>query len=216
MARHWRLSLGLFCLLVVALLAAQVLLHGPMLEIDRGISFWWAAHRRPWLTEAMLAVSTAHGQLPLLAATLVLMLWRGRKRDGPAVRGLLAVPAAMLLNVALKDSFRRARPVLDDPLVQLATYSFPSGHAVASTAFYGIVCVLAFRRTRSRRARALVATVAVVMVPLVAFSRVYLGAHFLSDVIAGIAVGALCVLLFSRWLGPAPVEDAQGLTKASP
>jgi len=204
MTRHWRPALAVFCALVVALLAAQVLLHGPMLEFDLGISSWWAAHRRAWLTQLMAAVSAAHEQVPLLVATLLLMLWCRRRRDGAGVRGLLAVPAAMVLNVALKDSFRRARPVLDDPLVHLATYSFPSGHAVASTVFYGMLCVLVFRRTQSRRSRALAATLAAVMVPLVAFSRVYLGAHFLSDVTAGIAVGTLVVLLFSRWSAPAP------------
>jgi undecaprenyl-diphosphatase len=213
MARHWRSALALFCLAVVGLLAAQVLLHGTMLEVDRGISFWWAAHRIPWLTEAMRAVSTAHDTVSMLTAAAVLAIWRGRVGDWPGVRGLAAVPTGMLLNVALKDSFRRARPLIDDPLVHLATYSFPSGHAVASTVFYGMVCALVFRRTRSRRWRALAATVAAFMVPLVAFSRVYLGAHFLSDVIAGIAVGTLCVLLFSRLLGPArpvtaPLESA--------
>jgi undecaprenyl-diphosphatase len=200
--KHWRLVLAVFCLLVFLLLAAQVVLHGPIVAVDRAISFWWAAHRRPWLTGAMVLVSTVHETLPVLGATAILMLWRARERDWPAVRALLVVPAGMLLNVALKESFRRPRPVFDVPLVHLPTYSFPSGHAVASTVFWGMVCVLVFHRTRSRRWRALAVTATAVMVPLVAFSRVYLGAHFLSDVIAGIALGTLYVLLFCRRLRP--------------
>ena len=207
MTRHWRIALAIFCCVVAGLLAAQVVLHGPVLAVDHTVTFWWAAHRQPWLTRCMLLVSEMHETVPLLLLTGVLMAWRAREGDKRGVRCLLAVPAAMLLNIALKDSFQRARPVLTDPLVRLGTYSFPSGHAVASTVFYGMLCAIVFARTRSRRIRAAVATLACVMVPLVAFSRVYLGAHFMSDVLAGIAVGTLCVLLFSRWLGPAPVKE---------
>jgi membrane-associated phospholipid phosphatase len=213
MARHWRFALALFCLLVVVLLGLQVMLHGPMLDVDRSTSLWWAAHRRPWLTECMLLVSAVHQTLALLAATAVLIAWCARRRDGSGLRSLLLVPAAMLLNVALKDSIRRVRPVLAEPLVHLSTYSFPSGHAVASTVFYGTVCVLVFRHTRSRRWRTVAATVMVVMVPLVAFSRVYLGAHYPSDVIAGIAVGTLCLL---SWPRLARVRASPATTPSSP
>jgi membrane-associated phospholipid phosphatase len=201
MQRHWRLGLALFCLLVAGLLALQLVLHGPMLELDRDVSFWWAAHRQPWLTTVMQALTAAHQTVSVLLATAVLMAWGALRRDWLTVRGLLVVPTGMLLNVVLKESFQRARPSFKDPLVQLASYSFPSGHAVASTVFWGMVCALVFAHTRSRWWRAVAATVSVVMVLLVCFSRVYLGAHYPSDVIAGIAVGTVCVLAFLRWIG---------------
>ena len=88
-----------------------------------------------------------------------------------------------------------------EPLAHLTTYSFPSGHAVASTVFYGALCVLVLQRVRSPAWRVAALAGAVAMVLLVAFSRVYLGAHYLSDVLAGIAVGAACVAAFPRRLG---------------
>jgi undecaprenyl-diphosphatase len=200
MTPRTRLALQLFCLAVPVLLAAQVLLHGPMLELDRDVSFWFAAHRHAGLTRAMLLVSALHQTPKVLAATAALALWFGLRRDWRPVGALLVVPTGMLLNVALKESFRRARPNQDDPLVQIATFSFPSGHAVASTVFYGMACALVFAHVRSRALRAVAAAVAVAMVLLVTFSRVYLGAHYPSDVIAGIAVGVLCVTLFLRFL----------------
>src|ERR1700749_2192096 len=123
MARPARLVLALACLLAFVLLSAQVLLHGPMLDVDNSITAWWGAHRRPWLTEGMLLVSQVHEQVPVLLAAGCVMLWCGRRRDWSGVRCLAGVPTAMVLNVALKDSFRRARPVVEDPLVRLATYS---------------------------------------------------------------------------------------------
>lgn len=200
MQARLRLALALFCLTVLALLAAQVLLHGPMLELDQAASLWFAAHRQAQLTRGLSLVSEMHRTAQVLAAAAVLalvLLLRGERRSALA---LLAVPAGMLLNVGLKESVQRARPSFEDPLVHLATYSFPSGHAVASTVFYGMACALVFAHVRSRAWRALAATLAVAMVLVVTFSRVYLGAHYPSDVIAGVAVGTLCLLPFLRLL----------------
>jgi membrane-associated phospholipid phosphatase len=188
----------LFCLAVAGLLAAQVVMHGPMLELDRDVSMYFAAHRQPAITALMSAVSAVHQTIYVLAATALVALWRALRRDWHSAGALLVVPAGMLLNWSLKLAFRRARPAWDDPLVQLASYSFPSGHAIASTVFYGMLCALVFAHTRSPLLRGLAAAAALFMVALVCFSRVYLGAHYPSDVIAGAAVGTACVLLFLR------------------
>ncbi|NNU45224.1 phosphatase PAP2 family protein [Ramlibacter montanisoli] len=208
-----RLALVLFCLAVLGLLAVQVLVHGPMMELDQAASHWFATHRHALLTRAMLLVSEMHRTAQVLAAAAVLalvLLRRGQQRSALA---LLAVPTGMVLNVGLKESFQRMRPMLDDPLVQLATYSFPSGHAVASTVFYGMACALVFTHVRSRAWRALAACFAVAMVLVVTFSRVYLGAHYPSDVVAGVAVGTICVVLFLRLL---PRRAAAGTDVARP
>jgi undecaprenyl-diphosphatase len=193
--RRRQLGLACFCLAVFALLAAQVLRHGPMLELDQGISNWFAAHRDAGLTRAMVLVSELHETVSVLAATALLALWRGARRDWSSVRALPVVPAGMLLNVGLKHLVQRARPTWADPAMQLATYSFPSGHAVAATLFYGTVCVLALEHIRSPVGRGLAAAAAAGMVLLVAFSRVYLGVHYPGDVIAGMALGGACLLV---------------------
>jgi membrane-associated phospholipid phosphatase len=199
-----RTALALFCAAVFALLALQVVLHGPMLEVDQDVSHWFSVHRNASLTQAMLVVSSVHQTGKLLAVSVVLALGLAVRGGLAAARALLVVPLGMLLNLALKDAFQRARPVLEDPLVRIATYSFPSGHAVASTVFYGALCALVFTHTRSRVARTAACALALVMVPLVCFSRVYLGAHFPSDVLAGVAVGTLCLTLLLRpWRRPA-------------
>jgi undecaprenyl-diphosphatase len=144
----------------------------------------------------MLLVSAAHQTKWLLAVTLVIAAVFAWRRHWPQVARLGVVPVGMLLNAGLKNVFRRPRPQLPDPLVHLATLSFPSGHAAASTVFYGALCALVFARWRSGAVRAAAIGVSAVMVLLVAFSRVYLGAHYLSDVVAGVALGAICLALF--------------------
>ena len=90
----------------------------------------------------------------------------------------------------VKLAFQRARPAFDDPLLTLATYSFPSGHVAGSTIFYGLRRRLGVRADRGARAGALPRCSARrVAIALVAFSRMYLGVHYLSDVAAAFAEG---------------------------
>jgi undecaprenyl-diphosphatase len=190
----------LSCVLVLVLLALQVVLHGPVLALDQAISLYFAQHRDPAITEAMRLVSSLHQTWKVLLATAGIAAALAWRRQWPSVRALIGVPAGMLLNVALKNTFQRPRPRWDDPLVQIATYRFPSGHAVASTVFYGMLCAIVFAHTRSRRWRALAVALAAAMIVLVCFSRVYLGAHYPSDVVAGAAEGLACVLVCVRLL----------------
>jgi membrane-associated phospholipid phosphatase len=197
-------------LVLFALLALQVMLDGPLVRLDEQVTLWLAAHRQPGLTRVMLVVSDVHETGKLLAVAVVLAAWRLLRRDRVAVMGLAVVPAGELLNLLLKQVFHRVRPLAAEPLAHLSTYSFPSGHAVAATVFYGAVCMLVLLRARSRALRALAATAAVTMVLLVCLSRVYLGVHYLSDVLAGICAGTACVTLFFGWAQhnrpPVPLE----------
>lgn len=185
-------------LVVVVLLAWQVLSLGPVTVLDARITHWLVERRQPWLNAFMLAVTHGHDTVRLLGATVLVAFWRIWRQQQRDLAFLAAVPAGMLLNVGLKHLFARPRPVLEDPLVHLSTFSFPSGHAVGSTVFYGALCALVLAHARSGHARALAIAGAAGMVLLACFSRVYLGAHYLSDVVAGVCVGILVLLPFLR------------------
>jgi membrane-associated phospholipid phosphatase len=127
---------------------------------------------------------------PLVAVAALLLVRRGVPRAALFV--VTALVASEALDQALKAAFRRARPDLANPFVRLTTYSFPSGHAFASTATYGaLALVLAANVPRTRRA--FVVPVAAIVVAIIAASRVILGVHYLFDVLAGIA-GGIAVL----------------------
>jgi membrane-associated phospholipid phosphatase len=198
MPARLRWSIALAALAVFVLLALQLVTATGLAALDLGITRALQARRGPALDALMLALSNSHSTTVVLIAAVVLAAWRWRRADRPAAWSLAAVPAGELLNVGLKNLFERPRPVVPEPLVHLSTYSFPSGHAVASTLFYGALCALVWQRVRSRRLRIVATAVAVLMVLLVSFSRVYLGAHYASDVLAGIAVGTFCVALLLR------------------
>jgi len=128
------------------------------------------------------------GVVPLDVAVL---LWlASRRRSRPTLFFGLAVIGSALLNVAGKNYFARMRPSLWRSIAPETTYSFPSGHAMGS-ATLGVALVLLFWRTRWRWA---VTPVSVLFVVLVGVSRVYLGVHYPSDILAGWAAALAWVV----------------------
>jgi membrane-associated phospholipid phosphatase len=187
--------------------------------VDVRLAHWFRARATPGFTQAMLFVTHWNGIAGscVMGALLAAWFWR-RKAHYWMVVTLVAVPGGMLLNVALKHLFRRARPTLDDPLLTLATYSFPSGHTAAATVFYGLLACYLVRRCTGWPARAAVITGACLMVMLVALSRMYLGVHYLSDVLAAAAEGcawlATCITAVST-LQRRRMARARGLEGAA-
>lgn len=166
-------------------LAWSVTARAPLVDLDASVAEWLRPRRGAAMTQAMLVWTHLHSIPAMLAwtALFAFLLARLRQRYWMLTLGL-AVLGGMLLNVALKYAYERARPSLDEALVTLHTFSFPSGHTAAATAFYGVVAAFLVSRTSNPLLRSAAVLAAVVAVALVAFSRVYLGAHYLSDVVA--------------------------------
>ena len=198
------LTLGILALLLAmagfAQIAGAVVDGAPITELDLRLAAWLHAHAHEsdLLRGFLIGVTHLHSTPGMLTMTVLAAAWLYRRGARHWMLTLLVtVPGGMLLNVAMKHTFERARPHFDEPILSLTTYSFPSGHSVAATLLYGLLACYLAREARSWRARALIVTAACTMIALVAGSRLYLGAHYLSDVLAGIAEGcawlAICV-----------------------
>jgi membrane-associated phospholipid phosphatase len=113
-----------------------------------------------------------------------------------------------LLNVTLKQSFARARPEHADALLAATSWSFPSAHAMNTLVLVGLGAYLLVRGVRSAAAACVAVALAVAWCLVMAFSRVYLGVHFASDVVAGLLAGtawvAICISVMEvlRWRQP--------------
>jgi undecaprenyl-diphosphatase len=146
------------------------------------------------LTRVMMAASLYGGPASLVTLGLVLaagFLWRGWHRGVLLV--VITMAGAGLLDTLLKLMFGRTRPApfFDYPLPQ--SLSFPSGHAFFSASFLGGFAVLISGRIRSNALRVLLWVATVGLILLIGFSRVYLGVHYPSDVLAGYAVAVVWV-----------------------
>ena len=177
-------------------IAWDVETHAELVLIDARVAAWLHEHASRALTTVMLGITHLHGEIGLvvLAIAFAAILWRKRERYW-LMTLLLAIPGTTLLNLLLKHAYERARPHFDDPLISLESYSFPSGHAAGATAFYMVLAAFLVSRTYDRRHRAAIVIVAAIAVMLVAYSRMYLGAHYLSDVVAAMSSTAAYVVL---------------------
>jgi membrane-associated phospholipid phosphatase len=129
----------------------------------------------------------------IVLTVAVLSAWCVRRRQTTQAAWLVGVAAtAALANLALKLAFARARPELWQGALHLETYSFPSGHAMSSIASLGMAAVVIGRLVPRARVAAWVVAAPVVLG--VGVSRVYLGAHWPSDVLAGWCAGGLLLL----------------------
>ncbi|TWI70163.1 undecaprenyl-diphosphatase [Pseudoduganella lurida] len=159
--------------------------------LDQHIAQWFNTHAFEPLTTILFGFTHLHGIVGMSIAACLLGVWFWYRHKPYWLLALAtAVPGGMVLNVLLKHIYERTRPSFDEPLLTLATYSFPSGHTSGATLFYGVLASYLVTTSPSWRVRGAAMAGATLMVLLVAFSRVYLGAHFLSDVLAAMAGAA--------------------------
>jgi membrane-associated phospholipid phosphatase len=192
----------------------------PLLRLDRGARDDLHAYAltNDGFVTAMKAVSIVGSgpvYLPLLAAVAIWLAWRGL----PRLALFVAVTAAgsALLNPLVKSAVDRSRPVLPDPVARADGLSFPSGHAQSAMVTYSVLLLVFLPALRGRRRIAALAGAAT-MVAAIGFSRVALGVHYVSDVLAGYVLGAAWVAAmtaaFSAWRrerGRPGVDVADGL-----
>jgi membrane-associated phospholipid phosphatase len=170
---------------IFLVVAWNVLDRTALVVVDAKLAAWLHAHASPGLTRFFLAVTHVNSTVGVSVLGFLFALVLARMREWYWVLTLVsALAGGLALNVLLKLAYQRARPVFDEPLVELATYSFPSGHTAGAVLFYGVLAAFLVSRFYDRRKRAACVVAAVIAVVLVAFSRMYLGAHYLSDVLA--------------------------------
>jgi undecaprenyl-diphosphatase len=129
----------------------------------------------------------------LLAAAVVMLLYR--RRPGAAATVVVATLGAMLLDTVLKPIFHRERPETAIEILAGPTYSFPSGHAMASIVGYGVLAWFRLDYEQRPWKRRVILIVSGLMIAAVGCSRLYLGVHYLSDVAGGFLAGALWLMV---------------------
>jgi undecaprenyl-diphosphatase len=183
----------------------EVVMEGESRRFDRAVLLWIGANFPDWLDGPMLFFTTLGYYwvvLPLLAVAVAgfyLLRWRLS-----AVALIASTAGSVVLTTVLKAVFRRTRPDLLDSGYTASFYSFPSGHATVAVGFYGALTLMLAYHLRGA-ARWVVVVFGTVLVLLVGFSRLYLGVHYPTDVLAGylaaplwlVSVGTVYVLWIS-------------------
>jgi undecaprenyl-diphosphatase len=150
----------------------------------------------PALTIVMRGFSFIGSTIALTIGTIIVVVRFAMKNLGREAK-LFAITmiGAALLNITLKLTFKRARP---EPFFNLSlpeTYSFPSGHSLTSAVFFGALAAILTARIKSKRTRTAIWIVSTLMFLTIGFSRIYLGVHHTTDVIAGFAAALIWILV---------------------
>lgn len=181
---------GSLALLFVFAKLAEEVFTNEITSLDNSTSLWVHGFSSPLLDAVFGALSTYVGVVGVVVASVlgfVMLLWR--KHPYEAWRLALVVIGGLVLNQALKFLFHRSRPELW-PGSQFAGFSFPSGHAMLSFCLFGMLTWLGWRYLSSLAGRITITLLCGLLVLLVGLSRIYLGAHFLSDIVAGYIASA--------------------------
>lgn len=193
----------------------DVVTRDPLVRVDNAVYHLLQGFRTPLVDTVMIALTELGDAVVTLTVVTVVALWViWRRAWAAAAYWLGAAGFAAILVLALKASLRLPRPVplYDGPY----GFGFPSSHATMCLVIYGFLGVL-LARELSARGRWLVFSVVVPLIGLIAFSRLYLGAHWLSDVLGGLAFGTAWVALLgiAYLRHPMPVLAARGLASVS-
>jgi len=171
-------------------------LANPFQNADQGIATWF--HER--LTPAFVSVLHAFTEFGsgewigvVLFALVLFFAWK--RWWASLVMLIVAVPGGMLLNEWLKVVVHRHRPFVEGPFVDWSGYSFASGHTIGATLLYGQLLLFVLPSLKARHLRIVCIFGAISLVVLVGLSRIALGAHFLTDVLAAITFGIIWLML---------------------
>ncbi len=185
------LALSATCLWAFAGLAHEVLTEQDFALIDNTVAADLHLYATPLATQVFLILSAFGFQVLFVVAIgvgLYFILKRSWLRLSLWIAALLG---GQILNLLLKNWFARPRPFFNDPLTVAAFYSFPSGHATMSLIAYGLIAYFIWVSAPKRVPRRLVTVALILLILLIGLSRLYLGVHYFSDVIAGFAAGGL-------------------------
>ena len=168
----------------------DILTGDPFVVVDQWVLSHILYFRTPMANSFFTIFTNLGGSFAILVGSLIVIIYLSlRKRFDYLVSYITAIIGGSVLVFILKTSIHRVRPISDTSLIKVGGWSFPSGHAMASIIFFGMVAFLSFQDIKSWELRVLVVTASGFIVFLIGLSRIYLQVHYLSDVLAGYVGG---------------------------
>lgn len=151
--------------------------------------------RRDWLTTIVKFITSLGGAFMLITVSMLSIIFLKNKKIGLCITANLGCITA--LNLLLKNIVQRDRPI-GFRLVNESGYSFPSGHSMISTAFYGLIIYFVYKNVQNKSLRNIICVLLIILIILIGCSRVYLGVHYASDVIAGAVTSVAYLIIITR------------------
>jgi len=134
----------------------------------------------------------------LILMSIICLIVIKNKKIGSCITVNLISSA--FINHLIKEIVQRPRPPIELRMVEVSNFSFPSGHAMTATAFYGLILYFVFNNVKNKKLRSMVCVILSLLISLIGISRIYLGVHYASDVLAGFLFGIVYLVLYTTFI----------------
>ena len=193
--KNYKWIIAFLCLIIVLMILEDIF-ENEQLTLDMLVYRLVILNLRSEpLTVIMKVITNLSSAYVLIAITIGTLIFVKNKKVGLCVASNLVITT--LLNQLLKYIIQRPRPE-GYRLIAESGYSFPSGHSMVSMAFYGLIIYLIWKMVKNKKIKYISCGVLGLLIPMIGFSRIYLGVHYASDVIGGFAISIVYLLLFTN------------------
>lgn len=184
----------LFVFLIIILAIVEDVFEKEIMKLDIMGYDLISSLINPSVTKVAIVITNLGGAIVICALTLISFILIKNKKISFCI--LLNLIISTILNLLLKNIIQRPRPD-EFRLISESGYSFPSGHSMISMAFYGFLIYLSIKYFKNKKLKILLVTFLSILIILIGISRIYLGVHYTSDVIAGFLISVCYLIIFT-------------------
>ena len=186
--------IGLFICLAIFIVILINVLNGNVTGFDNSIYDAIISLKSNFMTVFFKEITKFADVMPIIIIAIVALIVIKNRKIGACIAVNLASSA--LVNHFIKEIVQRPRPPMELRMVEESSFSFPSGHAMTSATFYGLIIYFVFKNVKNKILRNTICTVLSLLIFLIGMSRIYLGVHYASDVIAGFMFAVVYLVLY--------------------
>ena len=191
--KHLKWITIFICIIILLVLIENVKDNDIAKFDEKGYSIVFRFFALNTKTPIALYITSFANTVWLIGLSIVLLILIKNKKIGASI--CINLGLSSLVNYILKQVLKRPRPI-ENVLLTENGYSFPSGHSMVSMAFYGFLIYLIFKNVKNKYLKFGLITLLSILIICIGMSRIYLGVHYTSDVIAGFLVGIIYLVLF--------------------
>ncbi len=184
----------LFVLLIIVIAIAEDVFEKEIMKLDIMGYGIVSSLIDPSVTPIAIVITNLGGAIVICTLTIILLLLIKNKKISFCI--LLNLVIATILNILLKNIVQRPRPN-EFKLISETGYSFPSGHSMISMAFYGFLIYLIYKYFKNKKLKIVLIIFLSILIILIGVTRIYLGVHYTSDVIAGFLISVCYLIIYT-------------------
>lgn len=183
----------IFVCIIILLIILENVFSKEILKFDNYIYNKITLIKSENITNLFIIITNIASAGVLITINLITLIFSKNKKIGIAMAINLLIVA--VLNIILKNIIQRPRPT-GYRLIEENGYSFPSGHSMASMAFYGLIIYFIYSNIKNKKLKIIISSLLSIIILLIGISRIYLGVHYTSDVLAGFLISIIYLIIY--------------------